>query len=178
MARVRVLDYYGQTSWKDELSQVEYLLKCLGKERNTCYRIIDRPDIRNRQSPQPDYLIKNNKTGDLITIEYTRLFESERKIQRTANLAKKSGVVSQWINFPTSEELGKRLSEFVAEKLSKGQFRNFSQTERILLAIDQWGGIKISTLAEAKLYFKLPKLVDCDHFYLILIADPILAEVL
>ena len=174
---MRVLDYYQQTSWKDELSQVEYLLKCLGKERGTCYNIIDRPDTKNRQSPQPDYLIKSSKTGDLMTIEHTRLFESEEKIERTASLAKKSGIVSQWVHFPTPSELGKRISGIISKKLSKGQFKNFSHTERILLARDLWGGVLIRTLIEAEPYFKLPEPVDCDHFYLILIADPILVEV-
>ena len=174
---MRVLDCYQQTPLENQLDQVEYLLKCLGKERSVHYRIIDRPDTRNRQSPQPDYLIENSKTGDLMSIEHARLFESEEKIERTAYTAKQSGIVRQWINFPTPEELGKRLSEFVSKKLGKGQFKNFSHTERILLAIDLWGSIKFRTLIEAELYFKLPELVDCDHFYFILIADPVLVEV-
>ena len=154
---------------------VDYLIKCLGMERNTFYKIIGRPDIANRQSPQPDYLIRDCKTGDLMTIEHARFFESEKAEKGLAYLAKKLPIVSRWINFPTPEQLGQRLSEFVSEKLSKGQFKNFSHTERILLARDQWGGVLIRTLIKAKPYFTEP--VDCDHFYLILIAEGKLLEV-
>ena len=184
MGRLRVLDCYKQLkqhSNNDELVQfdVEYLLKCIGKERGTCYNIIDRPDTRDRQSPQPDYLIENSKTGDLMTIEHARLFESEEQEERKGNLVKKyPDIVHRWwINAPTPEELGKRLSEFVSKKLSKGQFKSFGHTERILLTIDLWGGTSIRTLIQAESYFRLPEIVDCDHFYLILIADPVLVEV-
>lgn len=181
---MRVLDCYKQLkqhSTDDELVQfdVEYLLKCLGKERGTFYSIIDRPDIRDRQSPQPDYLIKNSETSELMTIEHARLFESENKEKRKGNSVKKNPDIEHrwWINVPTPEELGKRLSEFVSKKLSKCQFRSFGHTERILLAIDLWSGTSIRTLIQAESYFRLPEIVDCDHFYLILIADPVLVEV-
>ncbi len=181
---MRVLDCYKQTDqvglgYECVQLNVEYLLMCLGRERGTYYNIIDKPDTRDRQSPQPDYLIKNSKTGDLMTIEHTRLLESEDQEERKSNLVKKyPDVVHRWwVNIPTPEELGKRLSEFVSKKLSKDQFKSYSHTERILLAIDLWCGISIRTLIQAEPYFKLPELVDCDHFYLILIADPILVEV-
>ena len=176
---MRVLDCYKQTTWKGELDQVEYLLKCLGKERDTCYNIIDRPDTSNRQSPQPDYLIKNSKTGDLMTVEHTRLFESEDQEEIKGNLVKKypEMVHQRWVDVPTPNELGKRLSEFVSRKLSKEQFKDFSHTERILLAIDLWGGTNINTLMQAEPYFRLPNFIECDHFYLILIASPMLVEV-
>jgi len=148
---------------------VEYLIKCLSMERDTSYGIIQRPDFENRQSPQPDYLVEETATGDLITIEHARFFESEETREKTANLVKKSaaGIVIQTINFPTPEELGNRLSGFVSEKLSKGQFKEFRHTERILLARNRWGGVGIHRFIEADPYFRLPKPVDCDHFYLI-----------
>jgi hypothetical protein len=148
---------------------VDYLIKCLGMERKASYRIKRRPDIQSRQSPQPDYLIENCKTGSLVTVEHARFFESEEAREKTANLVKKSklDIVIQGINFPTAEQLGQRLSEFVSEKLGKGQFKNFSHTERILLARNRWGGVRIHRFIKAEPYFKLQEPVECDHFFLI-----------
>lgn len=148
---------------------IDYLVKCLGEERNTSYRIIDRPDTKSRQSPQPDYLIENCGTGELITVEHARFFESEEAREKTANLVKKSksGIVISGINVPTAEQLGERLSEFVSEKLSKGQFKNFSHTERILLARNRWGEVRIDRFIQAEPYFKVREPIECEHFYLI-----------
>ena len=153
---------------------VDYLIKCLSMERNTSYRIIQRPDIENRQSPQADYLIEDCRTSNLIAIEHARFFESEEARREEATLVKKSdrqsstgAMVILPIRFPTPEELGERLSAFVLEKLSKGQFKDFSQAERILLARNRWGGVRLHRFVEAEPYFKLQKPVECDHFFLI-----------
>jgi hypothetical protein len=37
---------------------VKYFIKCLKHERQTGYALKSRPDQSNRQSPQPDYLLK------------------------------------------------------------------------------------------------------------------------
>jgi len=153
---------------------VDYLIKCLCMERKVSYRIKHRPDIENRQSPQPDYLIEDCTTGNLIAVERTEFFKSEEVRKREATLVKKldsqsstgAGVIFP-IHSPTPEELGKRLSDFVFEKLSKGQFKNFSHTERILLARNRWSGVSIHRFIQAEHYFKLPQNVECDHFYLI-----------
>jgi hypothetical protein len=188
MARMRVLNCNKQSNQpspkqdddyrneEEELVRfdVEYFVTCLSKDRKTDYEIICKQDDKNRQSPQPDYLIKNNKTGSLMAIEYARLFQSEKTRKREATLVKKLngksstgvGVILQ-IQPPTPEELGRRLSEFVLEQLSKGQFRDCSQTERILLVRNRWSGAGIDRFLEAEPYFKLPKPVDCDHFFLI-----------
>ena len=153
---------------------VKYRIKCLGVDRNTSYKIKDKPDVKERQSSQPDYLVEDCSTGKLISIEYARFFESEEVRKREATLVKKldrqynSGVAVVFpIRFPSSEKLGKRLSEFICDKLTKGQFEDFSHTERILLARNRWGGVRIHRFIEAEPYFKLQKLVKCDHFYLI-----------
>ncbi len=148
---------------------VDYLMKCLSMDRNTSYRIKCRPDFENRQSPQPDYLIEETATGDLITIEHARFFESEKAREETANLVRESaaGIVIQPINFPEPAELGKRLSEFVSEKLSKGQFKDFGHTERMLLARNRYSGVHIHRFLDAEPYFRLPEPAGCDHFYII-----------
>jgi len=153
---------------------VDYLIKCLSMERNTSYRIIQRPDIENRQSPQPDYLIEDCKTGNLIAIERAKFLESEKAWKCVASLVKKldsqpdtgAGLILP-IHSPTPEELGKILSDFVLEKLNKGQFKDYSHTERILLARNRWSDARIHRFIEAEPYFKLPEPADCDHFYLI-----------
>jgi len=153
---------------------VDYLIKCLGVERNTSYRIIQRPDIENRQSAQPDFLVEDCTTGSLIAIEHARFFESEKAWKCVASLVKKldsqsdtgAGLILP-IHSPTPEELGKRLSDFVLKKLNKGQFKDYSHTERILLARNRWSDARIHRFKEAGPCFKLPEPVDCDHFYLI-----------
>jgi len=153
---------------------VNYLITCLGKERNTSYKIKQRPDIENRQSPRPDYLVEEYTTGNLIALEHARFFEKEevRKHEATLirNLDRQSSAgtaVALPIRFPTPCELGRRLSSFISEKLDKGQFKNFSHAERILLARNRWSGVCVHKFIEAESYFKLPESVDCDHFYLI-----------
>lgn len=153
---------------------VKYLIKCLGIDRNTSYKIKEKPDVKERQSPQPDYLAEDCSTGKLISIEHARFFESEEVRKEEATLVKKldrqynSGVAVVFpIRFPSAEELGKRLSEFICGKLTKGQFEDFSHTERILLARNRWGGVRIHRFVKAEPYLKLQKPVKCEHFYLI-----------
>jgi hypothetical protein len=153
---------------------VDYLVKCLAKDRNTCYRVIDRPDVKNRQSPQPDYLVEDCATGRLVAVEHARFFESEEKRKHVANLVKEQDSKSDAgaaiilsISFPTPQELGKRLSDFVSKKVSKGQFSSFRHAERILLARNRWSGVRIHRFLAAEHYFKLPEPMGCDHFYLI-----------
>ena len=153
---------------------VKYLIECLGIDRNTSYRIKERPDVKKRQSPQPDYLVEDCSTGHLITIEHARFFKNEDVRKHEATLVKKldrqynSGIgIASLISFPTSEELGKRLSEFISDKLNKGQFENFSHTERILLARNRWSGVRIRRFIKAEPFLKIQEPVKCDHFYLI-----------
>ncbi|MFC1912656.1 hypothetical protein ACFLX7_00440 [Chloroflexota bacterium] len=137
---------------EEELVQfdINYLIKCLRVERNASFKILDRPDTKNHHSPQPDYLIENSKTGDLITVEHGRFFEIEETREKVANLVQKSksGILSQSIKFPTVEQLRERLSGFVSEKLSKGQFKNYGHTERILLARNRWSGLRLHRFIE------------------------------
>lgn len=81
---IRVLDCYEQdeqpmSNSEDELVQcdLKYLLDYLSVHRHTSYRIEIRPDVEDRQSTQPDYLVKETKTGALIAIEHARFFESQ-----------------------------------------------------------------------------------------------------
>jgi len=146
---------------------VEHLIECLGVDRNTSYKIIERPDVKERQSAQPDYLIEDCTTGKLITIEYARFFESEESRKQKVYQFKKLNRILYPIHFPTPDELGERLSGFVFEKLNKGQFKNFSHTERILLARNRWGGLGLRHFVKAEPCLKLQKPLDCAHFYLI-----------
>ena len=167
---------YDYRREEEELVQfdVDYLIKCLSIERNTFYKIIDRPDTKNRQSPQPDYLFENCTTGNLIAVEHAKFFESEEVRKQEANRVKQldrqssagAALISP-ICFPTPEELGKRLSDFAIEKLDKKQFKNFGHAERILLARNRWSGLSPRHFICAEPYFTLQESIDCDHFYLI-----------
>ena len=146
---------------------VNYLIKCFNQVRNVCYSIVERPDVRERNMHRPDYLIKDNQTGELVAVEYARFFESQDKREHVAVAVKKGGGHAAYINFPNDVELGKRLSEFFDDKLSKSQFAGFSDCERILLVRNRWGGIGIKRFLAAEPYFKPLRRGDCDHFYII-----------
>ena len=94
-------------------------------------------------------------------------FESQEEIRKVTTRVKKSGGYLGFIHFPTSDELGKRLSEFFDAKIGKGQFANFANYERILLARNRWSGVKINKFLAAEHYFNPQRHKDCDHFYLI-----------
>jgi hypothetical protein len=146
---------------------IEYLVECLARLRKTAFEIVDRPDIGERNLPQPDYLIKDKQTGGFIAIEHARFFESQERRKSEATQVKESDLYCGLVHFPTTKELGKRLSEFFDEKINKRQFSGFTNCERILLARNRWLGIKINKFLEAEHYFKPQRRSDCDHFYLI-----------
>ena len=129
------------------------------------------PDVQERGSPQPDYLIEDGKNGNLIAIEHARFFESQKSMKRFVFWAERLIAAEQipmrWIRFPNPQQLGKRLSEFLDEKLSKGQLDKFGHCERIVLARNRWPGAVIRLLLSVEPYFKPQKRTDCDHFYLI-----------
>ncbi len=101
-------DYnYRQEEYNLVEFDVKYLIRCLNMERSTSYEIVGKPDAENRQSPQPDFLIKDNKTGSLIAIEHARFFESEKAREKIANSVKKSpfGIMFRWIDFSNSRAI-------------------------------------------------------------------------
>lgn len=171
---MKVIDYPIQAKQpkadnEDELVKfdIEYFVECLAKMRNSTFEIVDRPDTKNRNSPQPDYLIRNKNTGDLVAIEHARFFESEKTRKKEASRVKKDGIYYGLINFPTPEELGKRLFEFFNEKADKGQFSSFKDCERIIIARSRWSGLRIKHFLKANHYFNYQACNYCDHFYLI-----------
>lgn len=149
---------------------VNYLMTCLTHVRKTAYSIVQQPDVRKRNTPQPDYLIED-RHGNLIAIEHARFLESREKREREAVATKKKGIYAGFLNLPTPEELGKRLSEFVDDKLSKGQFTEFGNCERILLARNRWSGVSVGKFLRCESHFKPLRRKDCDHFYLIVNAQ-------
>jgi hypothetical protein len=163
-----------QADYEEEVVRfdVEYLLEYLSKERGTSYRIVGQPDVQERQSPQPDYLIEDAQTGNLIAVEHARFFESEEAEKQHASWIKEieatTGIGMRLMRVWCSpQELGKRLSEFVDSKLSKGQLAAFPNAERILLARNDWHVVGIHRFLAAEPYFKPHRRADCDHFYLI-----------
>ena len=81
MAKVKVIDCPKQAlqpnaESEDELVRfdVDYLIECFAKLRNTSFEIVEQPDIKERNLPQPDYLIRDKQTGDPIVIEHARFF--------------------------------------------------------------------------------------------------------
>jgi hypothetical protein len=141
-------------------------MMCLSHLRKTDYSILQQPDLSKRDVPQPDYLIEDSQ-GNLIAIEHTRFFESQSKREREAVAVKKKGEYIGFLNFPASEELGKRLSDFFDDKLSKGQFTEFGNCELILLARNRWSGLSKQGFLQCESHFKPLRRQDCDHFYLI-----------
>jgi len=157
------------TDAEDDLVKfdIEYLVECLSRLRKTAFEIVDRPDVGERNLPQPDYLIKDKQMGGFVAIEHIRFFESQERRKSEASQVKQSGLYCGLVHFPTSEEIGKRLSEFFDKKINKRQFKGFAKCERILLARNRWLGININKFLEAEHYFKPQRRSDCDHFYLI-----------
>lgn len=153
----------------DELVEfdVKYLLDCLALHRHTSYDLEGRPDVEDRHSPQPDYLAKETKTGALLAIEHAEFFESQETRGKEASVVKRSGGLIKWLNFPSPQQLGERLSEFADQKLAKGQLANFNNAERILLARNRWSGLRSANFFKAEPYFKHSEPAKCDHFYII-----------
>lgn len=158
-----------QSNSEDELVEfdVKYLLDCLASYRGTSYDIEKRPDIEDRHSPQPDYLAKETASGALVAIEHVRFFESQKTRKTMARIVRRAGILVEWLNTPSSQQLGERLSEFFEQKMAKGQLANFDNAEKILLARNRWSGLSIDHFLEAEPYFKLGEPVNCDHFYII-----------
>ena len=171
---MKVLDCpeQGEQPWtdlEDELVEfdVRYLLNCLGRLIGTSYRLVSRPDVEQRHSRQPDYLAKDAKSGALLAIEHARFFESQETREAEACEVKRSGSLVKSLEIPSPKQLGERLSKFVDQKLAKGQFDDFNDAERILLARNRWSGVGIDTFLEAEPYFELEEPTKCDHFYII-----------
>ena len=89
MVKIKVIDCTKQAlqpnaDSEDELVRfdVDYIIECLAKLRNTSFEVVGQPDRKERNLPQPDYLIRDKQTGDSIVIEYARFFEGEEKRRR------------------------------------------------------------------------------------------------
>ena len=141
-------------------------MECLSLVRSSPYSIVQRPDVTDRSEPRPDYLLRDEK-GSLVGVEHARFFQSQEKREHEAVEVKKTDGYVGYINFPTPQDLGKRLSEFFDDKLRKGQFSGCGDCERILLARNRWGGISIERFLECEPHFKPLAREGCDHFYLI-----------
>ena len=154
---------------EDELVEfdVKYLVRCLGTDRCTSYRLIKRPDVEERHSPQPDYLAEETETGASLVIEHARFFESQESREAEARKLRRSDILISWLRTPSAQQLGERLSEFADHKLGKGQFSNFKHAERILLARNRWSGVRIERFLKAEPYFELRQPAGCDHFHII-----------
>jgi hypothetical protein len=174
MGEMKVINYAEQASQpmadsEDVLVEfdVKHLIECLGYVRNTSYSIVQRPDVIERNAPHPDYLVEDDQTGNSLAIEHARFFESQKNRKHVAVAVRQGGGYMGFVNFPSPEELGKRLSEFFDDKIGKGQFAEFGHCERILLARSRWGGISTEGFLKCEPHFKPLRQKDCDHFYLI-----------
>lgn len=174
MAEIKVIDCSEQaeqpkTNSEDDLVKfdVEFLIDNLAKLGQTSFKILESPDKENRNSPQPDFLVRDNNNNKLIAIEHARFFESQNARKNEATHVQKHGFYAGLINFPNAEELGNRLAAFFDEKMSKEQFAKFADSEKILAARNRWSGVKIERFIEAEDWFKPRRRQDCDHFYLI-----------
>ena len=153
---------------------IDYFVCCIDEDRKRQYKVIKRPDLEDRQNPRPDYLIEDSIIGHLIAVEYARFFESEEdreseatKIKRLDKLSSAGSALICVLKTPTPKELGERISQFILGKLSKRQFQNYGHCERILLARNRWAGVRVESFFKSEPYLKLPKDLECDHFYII-----------
>lgn len=152
---------------------VECFVKCLERNRQTSYDFVSKPDKNNRQSPQPDYLFREHNTEKYMAVEYTTIYESEINTKTKAfiienfNIRNKIPIIE--INPPTPSQLAKRLTEFFVEKLSKGQFNSYSQSERILLCRNLWTDARLHHFTQAQPLIKKDTLINlCNHIYVII----------
>jgi len=152
---------------------VNCFVKCLERDRATNYQFVSKPDRDNRNTPQPDYLYRETRSDNLITIEYTRIFESEQEQKRLSyivnQLDKRNIIPMFWITNPTYEKLGKRLNQFFLKKLSRAQLNSVTNAEKILLCRNRWAGAEPNHFFNAKPFITYQRLRDyCDHIYVIM----------
>ncbi len=174
--RIQEVNHYPERcigSLDDEY--VNCFVKCLERDRKTSYCLISKPDLINRNTPQPDYLFREagSSTNKQIAIEYTRIFESEEHQKRLNYIVrqyeKMNRPVITWILHPEAEELGKTISQFLLKKLSKGQLNSISNAEKILLCRNWWAGAEPAHFFHAKPFIKYKCLRKyCDHIYVIM----------
>lgn len=146
-------------------SDILYFLKCLGKNRNTHFSDLGKPDEENRNKPRPDRRAIDDSTGRKLIIEHMQLriqddmprerYESERGIT--------------FRSFLRDEELAKKLSSAIEQKREKSQYIDYPDDEKILLFRD-WVSIthRIDNFVQCIKYFKPPKNPGYDHCYILL----------
>ncbi len=158
---------------------VHCFIQCLENDRKTHYVLVEKPDIKNRNTPQPDYLYKetNNPLNKQVVIEYTRIFESEEQVKRQSYKVKQLEKVGRpymaWITTPTPSELGNQFNALVLQKFQKGQLSSFTDAEKILLCRNWWTGATPDIYFQAEPYLQLHEMKNhCDHIYVIIHARP------
>ena len=152
-----------------------YFIECLGKDRDVHYSDNGAPDVAYRNDPQPDRLVKDEKTGRQIAIEHAELHESQEYVEKLNYEIEKYW----WTSGPppSPHELAARLLQMIDEKKSKRQFTNYPDSERIILFRDRCTSGTTKDFLECAKYLALPDNPGCDHCYVLLSSGAVLEVV-
>jgi hypothetical protein len=157
---------YVSNDWRAERDDavqedISYFLICIENDRKTSYIDRKQPDKENRTTPQPDCVVKDQRTQHELAIEYSEL----RVPKEMPRLRREGGLV------PTlaGPALANKLIEAIEQKRIKGQFRDYANAEKILLFRD-WvsGRHSANNFFECAPYFVCPPDPGCDHCYVLL----------
>ena len=148
--------------------EISHFIKCLKKDRGLTYIDHGTPDATHRNDPRPDRLLEEQKTGNMVVIEYAELRKSEKDTKRQRYELDKCGVIEGFSN-PTPKELAVGLIELIYKKRGKNQFICYPDAEKIYLFRNMWTlTIDKKLFHESSKYLELPKDLDCDHRYVLL----------
>ena len=117
--------------------EIRHFVKCLKKDRGLTYIDHGAPDVTHRNDPRPDRLLEEQKTGNMVVIEYADLRQSQKETKRIACEVERYSF-PRWYDFPTPQDLAFRLVELINEKKHKNQFVNYPNAERIYLFRNMW----------------------------------------
>lgn len=72
----------GHDSSHWQVRAIYDFLGLLELSENGRYSIVSQPDEQNRESPSPDYLLRNESSGDELTVEVTQMFAHPSRVKQ------------------------------------------------------------------------------------------------
>lgn len=145
---------------------LQFLLGHLSEIRGTHYKLIERPDEQQRQTPAPDYLIQEQPTGKVIAIEYTQLMQEDLQRATARALKAGAGMVMYGPVRIDPQKIASALMVAIKRKLARGQLQNTEADERILLVYNRIMGTE-RTYQRANPRFTSNDTAGIDHTFLI-----------
>ena len=144
----------------------DYLRQFLESSRRETYTLEERPDRRNRNSPAPDYLFRENGSGLLFAVERSVLIHEDQQAEMAHRL--KAGhdlLVIPW-NALSPKELDKLLWTVIERKLSRGQLLGVDADVRILLLRNRLDA-NLDTYLGVSMPLELRRNSAVDHIFVI-----------